>query len=293
MEVRLQHRSRAGVVERLVFQPSGQPRVVGYSMTARASVPLILRGENLCRGPLFVGRTHRLDLTGDLRVPDEFLGWEALFDLPTDPAAGPLQLLFDGQIVWQGTPPHASGAPPPELDPAAVPSLRSVPPALAALLKDVRGPVLDLHCGAGTLVRYLRSRGVEAEGLEIDAPGFRDALPADVRPHIRTYEGTLPLPFAEAAFSTTTAIDVLQRLPEPERFLAELARLTREEALITVPDGSPTLFANSAEAHAFSPQGLESLLRRHFADVEFYLFEPVELAGKRIFTHLGARARRH
>lgn len=267
------------MVERLVFEPPGQLRVVGYTMTARVPVPLILQGKNSRQGPQFVGRTHRLDLTGDLRVPDEFLGWEAVFDLPSESAGAPLQLLFDQQAVWHGTPPLRPLPQTPEaMDRPPRPSMRSVPPVLGALLKDVRGPVLDFHCGSGGLVRYLRGRGVEADGLEIDAPGRREALPTEIPPHLRFYDGSLPLPFVEAAFATTTAIDVLQNLSDADRTLAELARVTREEVLVTVP-------------HASSAQRLEALLKRHFTEVELYLLEPVELAGARLFTHLGARAR--
>ncbi|MBS0657331.1 MAG: class I SAM-dependent methyltransferase [Verrucomicrobia bacterium] len=315
MEVRLQHRTPSGVIERLVFEPSGLLRVTGYTLAERAEIPLRLEVQGLEgeQRPLFVGRTHRLDLKGDLHAADEFLGWEAEFQVGGLAADAEIALLFEGQFVWRGCgerfpePPYAHLFEVTEpLGRDAIygvgPPIQSVPPVIGALLKDARGPLLDFGCGSGALVRHLRGRGVEANGLEVDCSMIRDSLREDVQPFVRLYDGSLPSPYADGAFQTVTAIEVVEHLPDPGRYVAELARLTRGEALITVPDISavprcaplrvvPWHLLEATHVNFFTPRSLEALLRRHFAEVELFRIEPVDLNGVRFFTNIGARCR--
>lgn len=315
MEVRLQHRTPLGVVERLVFEPSGLLRVVGYTMAERAAIPLRLEAPGWAEAqlPLFVGRTHRLDLKGDLHAADEFLGWEAEFRIGALAEDCELTLKFDDRIIWTGCGLRFPEPPYPQLFTAEEPlgrediygvgpPIQSVPGVIGALLKDVRGPLLDFGCGSGALVRHLRGRGVEANGLEVDCEMIRSALRDEVRPFVRLYGGSLPSPYPERSFQTVTAIEVIEHLPQPERYVAELARLTRSEALFTVPDISaiprcapqrvvPWHLLEATHVNFFTPRSLANLLGRHFAEVELFRIEPVDLNGTRFFTNVGARCR--
>lgn len=316
MDLRLQLRARAGVLERIVFEPSGLLRVAGYTLFERAPVPLALSaGDEAPRSPLFVGRTHRLDLKGDLRTPDEFLGFEAEFAIFSLAAGTPLRLHFGDVVVWEGKFPGAEEPPYAHLLEASEPVGRDriygveppvavVPPVIGALLRGARGPVLAVGCAPGALVRHLLSRGLEAQGLEMDGSAIRQALEDDIRPHVRLSEGGLPLPYADASFQLVTAIEILQRVPEPGRFVAELARLAREELLVTVPDLSalprcsprrmvvPWHLLEADQVNFFTPRSLEALLRPHFAHLEVLRLEPVDLDGVRFFTKVGIRARK-
>lgn len=92
--------------------------------------------------------------------------------------------------------------------------------------------LLDVGCGAGGLLAYLREFG-EVTGVDPSAAAvaYASAKGADVR------AGTLPegLPFAaEERFDVITLLDVLEHVEQDEAALAALARLLRPDGLLVV-----------------------------------------------------------
>ncbi|HWM12327.1 MAG TPA: class I SAM-dependent methyltransferase [Solirubrobacteraceae bacterium] len=86
--------------------------------------------------------------------------------------------------------------------------------------------VLEVGCGLGDLVAAAAARGAHATGTDL-AEGMLEAArrrhpaiafePADAE----------ALPFADGAFDATVAAFVINHMPDPERGVAELARVTR------------------------------------------------------------------
>lgn len=160
------------------------------------------------------------------------------------------------------------------------PPAPDVSPAVLALLDAIEGPVLDFGCGSGALVRALRARGLEAHGLEIDRPEIRDSLQDDVRPFITLYEGRLPGPYESGSFATVISTEVLEHIPDHRAALAEMARLSRNALIITVPDAEaiprgfphhvvPWHLLEASHLNFFTQRSLEAVLRPHFAQIDF------------------------
>lgn len=88
--------------------------------------------------------------------------------------------------------------------------------------------VLDVGCGSGALGSALAlqsgSKKIEVQGVETHPRGGE---PIPVTP----YEGAR-LPFADGAFEVVIVADVLHHEAEPERLLAECARVSRRHVII-------------------------------------------------------------
>jgi hypothetical protein len=180
------------------------------------------------------------------------------------------------------------------------PPVKTVSPEILALCEDLEGPLLDFGCGAGVLVDALRARNIDARGLELDLPYIREAAPLDVRPHLTYYSGMLPSPFPDGSFRSVTCCEVLEHIPDFEGAAAELARLTRERLVLTVPDMSgvprgyphgviPWHLLEGSHVNFFTQQSLDALLRRHFRDVQFFRIGEIRCDRMRFYTSLVAR----
>jgi SAM-dependent methyltransferase len=147
------------------------------------------------------------------------------------------------------------------------------------LRRAVGGPgldVLDIGCRDGALTRHFAA-GNRVVGLDAD----RDALARASKLGIETVwaDAEEPLPFPDEAFDVVVAAELLEHLPEPQRLVAEAARVLRAGGTIvgSVPNafrlknrlrylaGRP-LEANPTHRHLFRPADVRSLLEA-FADV--------------------------
>ena len=168
-----------------------------------------------------------------------------------------------------------------------------------ALQKYARGKLLDLGCGSGALIRALRSRGVEAYGIELKRPEIVASLRDDVKPWITLYAGGFPLPFADRRFRSVICSEVLEHIPDYAGAIREIARVA-PEALITVPDMSaiPTLFPHgvvpwhlleATHLNFFTQASLGAALGSVFRSVSFSRLGEFEVNGTRAFMNLVAR----
>jgi SAM-dependent methyltransferase len=108
------------------------------------------------------------------------------------------------------------------------------------------GPVADLGCGPGAHALALARRGYDVAGVDgsprmveaARARAARDKLSATFDVH----DVSGPLRFADASLAGVLAILVLQHLPHPAAFLAEIRRCLRPggHLLITAPTRDST-----------------------------------------------------
>jgi SAM-dependent methyltransferase len=123
--------------------------------------------------------------------------------------------------------------------------------------------VLDVGCGRGLTVDFLRKAGVDCHGVELAAV---EPLP-DVRPFVSTSQDVFALPEdLRARVTVILLLDVVEHLPAPEAFLAAcalhfpaLARL-----IVTVP-ARPELWSNYDDFYGhvrrYDRGALEALIR--------------------------------
>ena len=159
--------------------------------------------------------------------------------------------------------------------------------AAYALAEPELGPgrVLDLGCGVGHSFGLLAPR--ETVGLDIDPDALagqeRETVVADMR----------ALPFADGAFASVVCVQAIEHVPDPERVLAEAARVLEPGgvALFVTPNrltlGRPDEIIDPYHEVELDAAELRALCERHFEDVAVR-----GLFGSERYMELFARERR-
>ena len=95
--------------------------------------------------------------------------------------------------------------------------------------------ILEVGCGEGEILERLAARYPHARLVGIDLPD--DGLRAEwTRRGLPAEEGdATALRFADGEFDLVLAIEVLEHVPQPQRALAELARVCSNTAVLSVP----------------------------------------------------------
>jgi 2-polyprenyl-3-methyl-5-hydroxy-6-metoxy-1,4-benzoquinol methylase len=173
---------------------------------------------------------------------------------------------------------------------------------IAAASLWLRGRVLDFGCGAGALVQHLRSRGVEASGIELDRPELRRATLPEAAPHTLFYDGGLPSPLPSDDYDSIACIEVIEHIEDYEAAFDELARLTRDLLLLTTPDLSaipvlhrhqvvPWHLLEATHVSFFTQASLTAQLSRRFTSVELFRIGANQVNGTLYYTSLLAVCR--
>lgn len=126
-------------------------------------------------------------------------------------------------------------------------------------------PVLDVGCGRGIVVKYLRDRGIDCRGVEI-AP-----VPplAAVEGYVRTGTSAPDLPRAERQrYACILLLDVIEHLPDPVAFLRSMVDAFPNAAhlIITVP-ARPELWSNYDEFYGHHRRYTREMLRSLSAEL--------------------------
>lgn len=137
--------------------------------------------------------------------------------------------------------------------------------------------VLEAGCGTGLLLERFASFARRAEGFDL-SPGMLEKARAR---GLTVKEGSVTdIPFADASFDVVCSFKVLAHVPDIERALAEMARVTRPGGFVVAELYNPVSFrglakrlgpagkisASRTEAEVFtrfdSPKECESLVPR-------------------------------
>jgi SAM-dependent methyltransferase len=98
--------------------------------------------------------------------------------------------------------------------------------------------VLDVGCGEGVLTHQWAERLGDRPvvGTDLEDPKLRAEWETRRRPNLE-FRATAAerLPFADGEFDLAAAIEVLEHVAEPERAVAEMARVARRHLLVSVP----------------------------------------------------------
>ena len=129
-----------------------------------------------------------------------------------------------------------------------------------------RGRVIDVGCGVGHSYELLEPR--ETVGVDLDPRALegqnRETTVADMR----------NLPFPDDSFDGAIVVHAIEHVPDPERALAEVARVTRPGGAAVFVTPNRLTFARPDEIidpyHfiEFDPGELGALCRAHFGQVE-------------------------
>jgi len=108
---------------------------------------------------------------------------------------------------------------------------------IQAVLRSGAASVLEVGPGAGVVSRFLRDAGLRVVSLDLD-PATRPEVVADM----------IHLPVASDAVDALLCCQVLEHVPYTlaEKALAELRRVTRGSAVVSVPDVTPYYYLDMA-----------------------------------------------
>jgi 2-polyprenyl-6-hydroxyphenyl methylase/3-demethylubiquinone-9 3-methyltransferase len=153
--------------------------------------------------------------------------------------------------------------------------------------------VLDVGCGAGFLSNYLAELGHRVTGIDAASDSLDVAARHDASGTVRyTLGNALELPYPDGNFDVVCAMDFLEHVDEPERVIAEAARVLRPSGLfffhtfnrnwlawLVVIKGVEWFVKNTPRdmhvLHLFlTPQEVQTMCRSHG-------LLPVELLGSR------------
>jgi SAM-dependent methyltransferase len=130
--------------------------------------------------------------------------------------------------------------------------------------------VLEVGCGEGYVLRHLADwmPGVRFDGLELDAASLG-------RARARCPEASLlrgdacALPFGDGTFDLVVCLEVLEHLPDPERALREVRRVSRQACLLSVPHEPFFRLGNVLRGRHLARLGSPSDHLHHWGDREF------------------------
>lgn len=130
------------------------------------------------------------------------------------------------------------------------------------------GRMLDVGCGNGRFMTGMRTLGWQVQGVELSEKGVNACRMSDLPVH----HGDLgSAGFADGSFDLITARHVIEHVPEPHPFMAELVRVLRPggRLVIETPNSAAlgrqwfntNWYANDVPRHLFlfSPANLERL----------------------------------
>ena len=98
--------------------------------------------------------------------------------------------------------------------------------------------ILDVGCGEGALTfRWAQRLGDgTVVGLDLPDPKLEAEWRAHRRANLRFVTGRADeLPFAAGEFDLVAAVETLEHVPDPQRTLAEMARVATRHLLVSVP----------------------------------------------------------
>lgn len=131
------------------------------------------------------------------------------------------------------------------------------------------GPVLDVGCGRGVTIAYLRRHGIDCEGVDLGVAKPLPGLSTHIRYGIAAAE--LP-PRMRSRIGTIILLDVIEHLPHPEESLAELegAFESLAHVVVAVPAG-PELWSNYDDFYGHFRRYTGSMLDRLAEDLGWTL----------------------
>jgi SAM-dependent methyltransferase len=159
--------------------------------------------------------------------------------------------------------------------------------------------VLDAGCGVGYGTAFLAGHARRVVGVDRDEAAIAYARRRYAHPNVEFRVGDLlELDLPDDSFDAICSFETIEHLPDPERYLAEMARVLRLGGtyLVSTPRVDETTRAPDNPFHEveLSCADFEALLRRFFAEVELYGQRRLQTARHRLLQRvdvLGLRGR--
>ncbi len=136
--------------------------------------------------------------------------------------------------------------------------------------------VLDIACGTGYGLGFLKGKAKSLTGVDVDIEAAREARnECDEKSAVLLGDG-LNLPFIDESFDVITSFETLEHLHDRPQFLAELKRVLRTDGvlLLSTPNAHYTNPVNGKPSNPFhvfeyKPEELRAELENYFVIESF------------------------
>jgi ubiquinone/menaquinone biosynthesis C-methylase UbiE len=156
--------------------------------------------------------------------------------------------------------------------------------------------ILEVGVGEGEVSAKLRELYPEAHVVGVDLPDPELEAHWRQKGLIGLCGDIVDLPFPSKSFDLIMAIEVLEHVPDPQAALAELARLSRGNLVLSVPREPIWRVANMARgkyigALGNTPGHIQHWSKRSFAELVGSQFDVVGVRSPLPWTMVAARSR--
>lgn len=134
------------------------------------------------------------------------------------------------------------------------------------------GSLLDVGCGEGWVTRTWARRRPKATvvGLDREDSRLRRHWNAAPEPNVTFEVGDgARMPYEDDAFDVVSAVEVLEQVDDPDRFLAELTRCARRAVIVSVPREPLWRALNVANGRYIRALGNSPATRNHWSARSF------------------------
>lgn len=207
----------------------------GFKVKPTAPMPTITYNNSYiypkCKTDMIIEATVQEKTTEDIWIPTE---WgkkpkNKMLKVTIDPDKK--QNIFDNPEYWNGELGYRS------------PGYQDFPinqkKVEYILKKGIKGPVLDVGCAHGYIVKRLREKGINAWGIDISKYAI-DHAPEDIKQYLRHADAT-DIPFPDKTFDMAVSFSTLEHIPTEkiEETIKEITRVAKRGIISVTPGDDP------------------------------------------------------
>lgn len=146
--------------------------------------------------------------------------------------------------------------------------------------------ILDIACGTGSILRYLKGNGYKnLYGTEI-SPLCKNRLN---ELGITAFESYLPtIEYRDSSFDVVIASQILEHIIKRHQFLVEIKRVMKPggQCYIFVPDDCLGPIDEPSHVIKFTHKSLNNLLKKHFSDFTIVSMKDENFPMPILFAHI-------